>query len=563
MKKFILLVMMITITLFSYAFVLNKANPKSVLIIENLTQEITFQKTEKEKLDELYQGNKLFTSYASYHYLLNISIDDNHVSIVGTERITFPLNHSALYPILFEDFKQVDKIMVYNASATYSGFKDKENRLILLNITPKVKTVTVEVHFKVRYNPFREKPKSYLDRHLSQNSLHIYIPKRYFTIWNNLQSDKERVNVRIDYPKDYTLIILDQPFQSEIWRFKPLLYNGSFEKENLNDFYLIFGKWNLYEESMKIGNRTVKIIALTDEGEWVLQNIKDILRFYSKVFMPYPNDEYFYIQIKYSKSKYRGHGLDGGIIATQFYIPLIAHETAHNWFGVYANLYPIHEGIATYAVLLYENNLTQYDDIERKCLSSTDRTPIAEIKENNGENMIALYYKNAFVFRSLQFVLGNETFFKGMRELLEYCHLNDCAQDTMTTLKQIQKIFEKVSNQSLEWFFDEWFYKTGYPNFEVSNATLEQKDGKYFLTLQIVETNGFKMPLEVKVVDSQGKSYLKRVFVDKNATLTFELKNKPEKVIIDPNDWIINGGGSGAWQGKSSYEIGGIKIVTN
>jgi len=568
MKKNILLPMILIITLFFCAIIVNNTNPKSVLILENITQETIFQEIKKEKLDELYQENKLFTPNASYHYVLNISIENERVSIAGIERVTFPLTYPALYSILFEDFKHVDKIIVYNASATYKAFKDKESRLILLNITPKTENVTVEIHFNVSYNPFHEKPKSYLDYHLSQNSLHIYIPKRYFTISNNLKANEERIKVDINYPKDYTLVILDQSSETEFWRFRPLLYNGSFEKENLNDFYLIFGKWNLYEDTMTIGNKTIRIIALTDEGEWVLWKIKDILRFYSEVFMPYPNDEYFYIQIKYSKSEYRGHGLDGGILATQFYTPLIAHETAHNWFGVYANLYPIHEGIATYADLLYRsnlyrNNLAEYDNIEQKCLSSIERTPIAEINENNGENMITLYYKSAFVFRSLQFVLGDETFFRGMRNLLEYCHLNNCVQDTTTTLKQIQRIFEEVSNQSLEWFFDEWFYKTGYPYFEVSNAILEKKDGTYLLTLQIVETNGFKMPLEVKIVDSQGKSYLKRVFVDKNATLTVELENEPEKIIIDPNDWMINGGGSGTWKGKSRYEINGIIIETN
>ncbi|WP_055282223.1 M1 family metallopeptidase [Thermococcus sp. EP1] len=563
MKKSRLLPMILIITLFFCALIVNNTNPKSVLIMENITQEIIFQKIEKEKLDELYQENKLSTLNASYHYILNISIEDERVSIVGIERVTFPLTYPALYSILFEDFKQVNRIIVYNASVTYRAFKDKESRLILLNITPKTKNVTVEVHFKVSYNPFREKPKSYLDHHLNQDSLHIYIPKRYFTISNNLKGNEERIKVDINYPKDYTLVILDQPSETEFWRFRPLLYNGSFEKENLNDFYLIFGKWNFYEGSIKVGNKTIRVIALTNEGEWVLESIKSILRFYSEVFMPYPKAQYFYIQIKHPMSKYRGHGLDGGIIATQLYIPLIAHETAHNWFGLYANIYPIHEGIATYADLLYENNLTKYDDIERMCLSSTDTIPIAEIKDNTGENMVTLYYKNAFVFRSLQFVLGDEVFFRGMRNLLEYCHLNNCVQDTMTTLKQIQRIFEEVSNQSLEWFFSEWFYKTGYPHIEVSNAILEKKEGVYLLTLQIVETNGFKMPLEVKVVDYQGKSYLKRIFVDKNTTLTFELKNKPETVIIDPNEWMINEGGSGAWGGKSSYEINDIRIETN
>lgn len=49
--------------------------------------------------------------------------------------------------------------------------------------------------------------------------------------------------------------------------------------------------------------------------------------------------------------------------------------------------------------------------------------------------------KGAFVFRSLQFVLGNETFFEGLRELLRVCHYKEC------NLTDVQDVFENTSKR--------------------------------------------------------------------------------------------------------------------
>ena len=146
----------------------------------------------------------------------------------------------------------------------------------------------------------------------------------------------------------------------------------------------------------------------------------------------------------------------------------------------------------------------------------------------------------------MQFVLGNETFFEGLRELLRVCHYKEC------NLTDVQNVFEKVSGQDLDWFFREWFYTTKVPDYEVKNLSLEEKNGKYTLSFEIADKSNFTMPLEVEVITLKEKP-VKKVWVDGGTKLSFELNYKPSKIILDPNEWMVNE--------NKEYNMGEIRVI--
>ncbi len=250
---------------------------------------------------------------------------------------------------------------------------------------------------------------------------------------------------------------------------------------------------------------------------------------------------------------------------------VIPHEVAHNWFGEYAELGLLDEPFAVYTSSLYNTTPEQLDYWEGICLSSRDRTPIVEINAVTRKHETNLYQRGGFVLRSLQFVVRNETFFDGLRELLEICHAKECIK-TEETLNLIEEIYENMTNKDLDWFFKEWFYTADYPNFTVSSLKVIQNGNNYRLILNITEKNGFAMPLEVRIV-TPTENITKRIFVNGSAILRVELKEMPLKIILDPNDWIANINGSSYkinWE-KFTFEkvemeereIGGVKIVVN
>lgn len=287
----------------------------------------------------------------------------------------------------------------------------------------------------------------------------------------------------------------------------------------------------------------------TEKIREVMEWTKKVVKKYQALFQVHPFKEYTIVYWP-SKGKMGGNGFKNGLIVADLSNGTIAHEMAHAWFYNYASFGLLDESLATFSALYVFNDSRNYRTMEKVILENelSKTISIASIMSNLPEYHIAtiLYYKGAFVFRSLQFVLGNETFFEGLRELLRECHDKEC------NLTDVQNVFEKVSGQNLDWFFREWFYTAKVPDYEVGNLNLVQKSGRYSLTFEIIDKNNFTMPLEVEVITPKEK-LVKKVWIKKKAKISFELKDKPLKIILDPNEWMVNK--------NEKYNVGGIEII--
>ncbi|MBO8175079.1 MAG: hypothetical protein H0Z18_07470 [Thermococcus sp.] len=274
---------------------------------------------------------------------------------------------------------------------------------------------------------------------------------------------------------------------------------------------------------------------------------KVITRYYG-LFRIVPFREY-HIIIWPAKGDVGGNGFMNGLIISKPYNGLVTHEIAHSWFYNYASFGVLDEALATFSSLLLFDK-SNYKILEERILGDyfSNTTPIANVKSVSRGYYNVLYYKGAFVFHSLQFVLGNETFFEGLRELLKECHEREC------NLTDVQDAFEKVSDQKLGWFFKEWFYTAKVPDYEVENLTVKRKNNEYLLIFEVVDKNSFTMPLEVEVVTSKEK-LIKKVWVNGTAKVSFELKDKPLKIILDPNEWMVNV--------NKSKKVGRIEVIVN
>ncbi|WP_167912989.1 M1 family metallopeptidase [Thermococcus sp. 21S7] len=274
-----------------------------------------------------------------------------------------------------------------------------------------------------------------------------------------------------------------------------------------------------------------------------------ILEDYSQLFGGYPYSDLRIIYLE-SLSTKGGFEFPRGVILINPKTNgtlILAHEIAHSWFGDYASFGRMDETLANYLALTYTDfpellNFTEHSPLIDSAYS-LERVYQEEISNAHAEGMI--YYRGASVFRSLQFVLGNETFFEGIREILRECHGRKC------NLTDVQEVFERVRDQNLDWFFKEWFYTTKVPEYEVENLSIEQKDGKSLLRFEIIDKNNFTMPLEIEVITPKEKA-IKKVWVDGRAKVSFELEGKPTAILLDPNEWMVNE--------NRNYTVNGIKI---
>ena len=149
---------------------------------------------------------------------------------------------------------------------------------------------------------------------------------------------------------------------------------------------------------------------------------------------------------------------------------LIPHELAHQWFGDlvttgnWANMW-LNEGYAEFMpgqywlVKLGRHAEDDYYADEYRQFMQTDfrrRMPLAALGSNN------IYPKGALVIRMLKYYLGEQRFWASVKRYLE-----DHAYDDAVTDDMRQAVLQ-ATGENLDWFWDEWMYQAGYPEFTVT-----------------------------------------------------------------------------------------------
>ena len=264
------------------------------------------------------------------------------------------------------------------------------------------------------------------------------------------------------------------------------------------------------------------------------------------------------------------HGTNSVVIGERRGIELIVrkrtgsipHELAHIWFAGYADFKYFNEGFASYLQSLAMRRIVParfntYLELNEKFVVEYGRS--ISIHDAMSENLLdlrnrnvstVLYTKGAFTLRSLQFVLGDETFYRGLHEALIRCHGTECG------LTDLEGIFENVSGEDLDWFFSEWFNSTLLPDYTVENLTVTNESGSYRLVFKLVDRSNFTMPVQVRVVTENAKFVDMTVRVENGlGSADITLEAKPVMIVIDPDEWIANV--------NRKFEVDGIEVEVN
>lgn len=234
-------------------------------------------------------------------------------------------------------------------------------------------------------------------------------------------------------------------------------------------------------------------------------------------------------------------------------INLVAHELAHQWWGDlvtckdWGELW-LNESFATYFASLWTEHDQGWDEAtwqradEARNYQDEDgryRRSIVNYRYNSPENMFDghSYPKGGRVLHMLRYELGDEMFWRSIRR---YCEVN---QFRSVETADLRIAIEEATGQGMNWFFDQWLYHGGHPEFNVAwdyDAAAKQIRVTVKQTQKVDDSTPlFRTSAEFEIGHGQ-KSKLRRVMLSKaEETFHFDADERPTRVVFDPQDWVL------------------------
>jgi len=305
------------------------------------------------------------------------------------------------------------------------------------------------------------------------------------------------------------------------------------------------------------GCADVSVWALAGDGDYGAERFArapDMVDFYAGLMGSYPYEKLAHVEsstrfggmenssaIFYGRGGWEAHRMGEGVIA---------HETAHQWFGdsvtpaSWAHLW-VSEGFASYFGPLYFE-ARDGEAAFRERMADAART--AKTSEVIGKAVVDSssnrlfdylnannYQKGAWVLHMLRGLLGDEAFFAGIRDYYgRHRHGNASTDD-------VQAAFERVSGRDLGEFFAQWLHSPGYPRLAIEWRIADDR-----LVLDIRQRQpppwpAFTMMAEIEIRRRGGTTFRLPVEIaGRSQTLSFGGMADVVDVAFDPDGWLMH-----------------------
>ena len=226
---------------------------------------------------------------------------------------------------------------------------------------------------------------------------------------------------------------------------------------------------------------------------------------------------------------------------------LVAHEIAHQWFGdsvtelTWADLW-LSEGFATYfAGLFIEKHdgdlaFREYMNDARERYLAYEKRRNAPIHDTQTTDLMKLlnennYEKGAWVLHMLRERLGDEAFFRGIRNYyLAHREANATSEDLRAEL-------EKSSGKNLKDFFARWIYGAGHPVYQTS---WRRTPGGSVITINQIQSGAiFNDPIEVTLKNGEVLETRTVIPSARLTTVRLRQRQRPTAIELDPDNKLL------------------------
>jgi aminopeptidase N len=228
---------------------------------------------------------------------------------------------------------------------------------------------------------------------------------------------------------------------------------------------------------------------------------------------------------------------------------LIAHETAHQWFGdavterEWGHLW-LSEGFATYFAALWTQKSRGDSAFRAEMATIRDqiladsvvaRRPVIDTAQTNYLALLNAnsYQKGGYVLYMLHRQLGDSAFFRGLRSY----YTNHRNGNALTD--DLRAELEHSSGRDLRQYFDQWLRRPGVAEPKVGWAHDAAEGGISLLVLQDAPQGAYELPLTVLVTERTGEQHRVEVTVPAEARTSITLPGRfpirPASVTFDPD----------------------------
>ncbi|MTI41415.1 M1 family aminopeptidase [Fulvivirga lutimaris] len=303
-----------------------------------------------------------------------------------------------------------------------------------------------------------------------------------------------------------------------------------------------------------------------EKAEMYADRAKEMIEYLIQIYGVFPCDSYGISEVP--MEKVLGLGGSGGqglnyypthtLRDDTFEFPLIAHEVGHIWWGGLVNC-DIHsgklleEGMAQVnALLCYrhfygENSMWDFINNGSSMFSKSAKFYFRQFNSNNDfpigvydeershDYAVISYLKPHFIMAMLMETVGYPTFIKGIKRIIaEY------SANKRLNIEAIREVMEEESHQDLGYFFDQWFYKAGAPEFALQYKATKTENGRYLVEGRVNQLREvFKVNAEI-VLSNDLNTITKKLDIEESTTsFSFLIDFEPKLVQFDPHHKIL------------------------
>ncbi|MBI4480795.1 MAG: peptidase M1 [Acidobacteria bacterium] len=277
----------------------------------------------------------------------------------------------------------------------------------------------------------------------------------------------------------------------------------------------------------------------------------NMMKYFSDTFGPPAGANLAIVEIDdKSLGGYAGSGtvfLASRAIGSEVNVGLLAQEVAQQWWRALvspttkADLWLDH-GLATYSEGLYLEELGGPQALESRIREMSidalthDTVPIraaSRLPEFSPGYKTLLYDKAAYVMHMLRWVVGEEAFFRGLKDFTRRYGYREA------TTADFREVMDQASGKKLDGFFLQWFDSTGASDFTLDYTVYRVKDGFKIAGTISQDKDLFSMPVEVSV-ETAGEPVTTRVDVTgRSSEFAISTKERPTGMVVDPNNRVL------------------------